>query len=303
MISLLRVLRFAFQNFWRNVWLSVITVSMLTLTLLTVNLLLSLHVLTDAAIKAVENKVDVSLYFNEGTQVELVQGAAGYIRGLDQVRDVQIVTPEEALERFRARHAEDRLILSSLEEVGENPFGYTLIVQARDAADFGFILEALDHPQYRDAIREKDFSNYGIIIDRLNEATGKVRVVGLAVAAVLLLIAMLIIVNVVRMTIFIHRDEIGVMKLVGAGNTFVRAPYFLEAILYSATATGIAAAAVFGTSRVLAPRLQAYFGIVQADLFAYFATHPLPVFGLEFAALSALTILSTAFAMHKYLKV
>src|SRR3989338_719103 len=127
MITLLRALKFAFQNAWRNVWLSLITVSMLLLTLVTVNILLVLQQVTARAISFAESRIDVSVYFNETTTPERVASAAGYLRGLPQVRYVQTVTADEALTRFRERHAEDEEILRSLDEIGHNPFDVSAI--------------------------------------------------------------------------------------------------------------------------------------------------------------------------------
>jgi cell division transport system permease protein len=303
MIGLLRVIKFALQNFWRNFWLSVITISMLILTLLTVNILLVLTVLTDTAINAVEDKVDVSVYFNAETSEETVRSAAGYLRGLGQVRDVEIITPAEALERFRDRHAGDQAVLSSLEEVGENPFGYTLVIRAYNPDDFDFILEALDSPQYRDQIREKDFSNYSSIIQNLTRTTDSIKLFGLILSAIFLLIAILIIFNTVRITIFVHREEIAIMKLVGATNWFVKAPYYIEALLYCAIAVAVSAAIMYPTIGFLEPKLDAYFVTTDSNLLGYFIDHGPIILGAQFLGLFVISILSTGYAMRRYLTV
>jgi cell division transport system permease protein len=303
MMTLLRIIRFTFQHFWRNFWLSLITVSMLFLTLLTVNILLGLNVLTDTVVRVIEERVDVSVYFKTTSSEETVRNAAGYLRGLSQVRDVEIIAPDEALERFRVRHEKNTFILSSLEEVGGNPFGYTLVVRAQSANDFSFILEALDHPQFRDEIRDRDFSNYASLVDRLMETMGKVRVFGFVLSGVFLLIAILIIVNMVRVTVFVHREEIGIMKLVGATNTFIRAPYILEAFVYGLLATIGVVVVIFPIVAILEPWFDAYFQTVHSNLFDYFVQNGLFIFGVEFVGISFITLIFTLFAMRKYLRV
>jgi cell division transport system permease protein len=302
-ISILRIIKFALQNFWRNIWLSIITISMLVLTLLTVNVLVVLTMVTDTAIRAVEEKIDVSIYFEAGTPEETVKRASAYLQGLSQVRDALLITPEEGLERFRERHASDEAILSSLAEVGENPIGYTLVVRAHDADDFPFILEAMDSPAYRDTIRKKDFSNYTSLIERLTDTTNSVRTFGLVLSGIFLAIAVLIIFNTVRVTIFIHREEIAIMKLVGATNGFVRAPFILEAFLYSAVATVISTATMFPVAGFLEPKFRFYFEGVNTNLVDYFAQNGWSVFGGEFVGLVLVSVLSTAYAMRRYLRV
>lgn len=302
-VSSYRVTKFAFQNFWRNFWLSLITVSMLLLTLATINILLILHVVTDRAITLVEDRIEVSVYFYDRTPDETVTAAVAYLRGLSQVRDVQTVSAQEALEKFVARHQDDADILASLEEVEGNPFGSSLIVKAAKVADFEEIIDALDNPQFRDEIREKDFSDYQSIVTRIRQTTDRIRVFGIALAAVFLLIAILIVFNTVRMGIFIHREEIAIMRLVGASNWFIKAPFLLEMILLSFIAVGIAALVTYPTVALLEPQLGSYFGADSAGLLDFFRANGLAIFGGQLAALIVVTMFSTGLAMRKFLKV
>src|SRR3989338_7473747 len=139
-ISTYRVITFAGQNVWRNFWLSLITVSMLVLTLLSVNVLLVLNLVTGRATEFIEQRIEVSVYFKTGISEERATAAAATLRNLSQVRDIEVITSDEALERFRTRHAGDEAVLKSLEEIGHNPFGPSLIVRARSAADFPFVI-------------------------------------------------------------------------------------------------------------------------------------------------------------------
>ena len=93
-MTLIRIIKFAFQNIARNVWLSVITVSMLVMTLLTVNILLTLNVLANTAVESVEERIDVTVYFKDGTNPDLVAGAQASLIGLSQVRDAVRIAPE-----------------------------------------------------------------------------------------------------------------------------------------------------------------------------------------------------------------
>ena len=303
MISFVRVAKFALQNAWRNIWLSLITVSMLLLTLVTVNVLIVLQQVTTRAIQFAESRIDVSVYFNENTATERVASAAGYLRGLPQVRDVQTVTSDEALQRFKERHVNDAAILRSLDEIGHNPFGPTLVVKANSAADFPFILEALEHPQFRADIREKDFSNWADIIDRIRTATDRIRFVGLILSGIFLAIASLIVFNTVRMGLFMYREEIGIMKLVGASNWFVRLPFLLEALLYSLFATIIMAALAYPAVAFLDGKFSAYFGGYPTGLVDFYTSQGLVIFLLQFLGLSVISMVATGFAMRKYLRV
>ncbi len=301
---LLRVLKFAFQNFWRNFWLSVVTVSMLALTLLSVNILVVLNHVAQKAIQAVEDRVEVSVYFKPEVTTDQLTAAAGQLRNLPQVRDVETVTADQALAQFKARHAGEDAIMKSLAEVGGNPFGPSLIVKARAADDFPVILQALQDPQFQDQIREKDFGNYSQLIDRIRFLTDRARALGIGIAALFLAIAVLIVFNTVRMGIFIHREEIGIMKLVGATDRFVKGPFLAEAVFYSLLATLVVVAIVLPTVAVMEPKLDVFLGAgYQTGLVAYFQQNWLLIFGGQFAALAILNLIATSLAMRRYLRV
>lgn len=302
-VSSYRVTQFAFQNFWRNFWLSLITVSMLLLTLVTINILLVLNVITDRAIELVEDRIEVSVYFYDYTEDTTVSAAVAYLRGLSEVRDVVIVSATEAYDQFTARHKNDAEIMTSLQELGQNPFGPSLIVKAHSPEDFVEIIDALDNPQFRDFIREKDFSDYQNIVERIRSTTDRIRAFGIALAVVFLLIAILIVFNTVRIGIFIHREEIAIMRLVGASNWFIKAPFLLEMIFLSLIAVGLAAAIVYPMVAFIEPQLSVYFGADSAGLVDYFTQNGLLIFGGQFLALVVVTLFSTGLAMQKYLKV
>ncbi|MBI4437694.1 ABC transporter permease [Candidatus Uhrbacteria bacterium] len=303
LVSSYRVTRFAFQNFWRNFWLSVITISMLVLTLMTVNILLLLSAVTQQAIGLVEDRIEVSVYFHDSVEQETVDGAVAYLRSLSQVRDVETISAQEAYDQFVARHEGDEQIMASLVELGENPFGPTLVVKAEQAEDFAIILDALENPQFRDAIRDKDFSDYEQIVERIRSTTDRIRAFGIALSAIFLLIAILIVFNTVRMGIFIHREEIGIMRLVGASNGFIKAPFYLEMVLMSLIALSVTLIVLFPILSMLEPQFRVYFATESAGLLAFFTRNGFLIFGLEFLGLVLVCLFSTTLAMRKFLKV
>jgi cell division transport system permease protein len=302
MNAFLRIFKFAGQHFFRNIWLSLVTITMLTLALLTMDILLTVNLAADAAIKNVENRVDISVTFKVGSEEAEVQRAASYLRSFSEVRDVVVVTPDEAIASFKTKHADEATVLSSLDEVGGNPFGYELVVKANSADDYPMILEALDNPSFRDQIESKDFSNHEAVLSRLAEAAAKARWFGLALFVLFLAIAVLIVFNTVRVTIFVHREEIAIMRLVGAAGWFIRLPYLLEALLFSFFAALLSAAVMIPAALALDPFFASYFESA-AVLRGFFVSQALLVFALEFIGAALVCLVSTAVAMRKYLQI
>jgi cell division transport system permease protein len=302
-VSLFRIIKFALQNFWRNIWLSLITISILVLTLVTVNILISLNFLGQSAVGIVQSKIDVSVYFNPDTSEETVQNVRSYLLGLSQVRDVTYVSAEEALENFKQTHADNEDIMTSLEELEENPLGAALTIKANNPSDYPFILETLENPEFTDFIQDKDYDDHEEIIQRIDNITSRLERTGIVLSLVFVIIAVLIVFNTIRVAIYTHREEVGIMKLVGASNWFVRAPFLLESILYSLLATGLAIAIIYPSIYFAEPYIAKLFDNTDISLINYFNANFVWIFVSQFVVLSVLNIVSTAMALGRYLKV
>ena len=302
MTKFLRIIKFALQNLGRNLWLSVMTVVVLTVTLFSVNVLLSLNVIARAVAESLENRIDVSVYVKPAATDSERDSLRSYLASLPQVAEVKTVSPDEALSMFRERHKDDQQVLKALDEVGSNPLGATYIVRAKSLDQYPAIIAALDHPAYRDLIAEKNFEDYTALIARIQSAQDKVGQVGIALLAVFAILAMIIMVNAVRVAIFTHKEEIGIMKLVGASGMFIRGPYLVESALLSFFALVLAsallaAAAYFGT-----PYLSVFLG-ANPGLIPFFGTNAAVIAVSEFVSLLVLTGLASAYAVGRYMKV
>jgi len=302
-VPFFRIIKFALQNFWRNIWLSLITISILVLTLVTVNILITLNFLGQTAVESVESKIDVSVYFNPDASEEAVQNVRSYLLGLSQVKDVNYISAEEALEKFRESHADNEEIMASLEELEENPLGAALVIKAHNPNDYTFILETLDNPEFISFIQDKNYDDHKEIIERIDSITGKLQRFGIGLSAVFVIIAVLIVFNTIRVAVYTHREEVGIMKLVGATNWFVRAPFLLEGIIYSLIATGITIAIIYPAAYFAEPYITTFFDNVTVGLVDYYNVNFILIFVSQFVGMSLLNIISTGFALDRYLKV
>ncbi|MDA1024723.1 MAG: FtsX-like permease family protein, partial [bacterium] len=184
-----------------------------------------------------------------------------------------------------------------------NPFGHSLVISAESPENFPFLLEAIETPEYAPFIEEKDFTNYEQVIDNIKTLNDRVRVGGYILAGFFTLVAILIIFNTIRVAIYVHRDEIGIMKLVGANDWFVRGPFLLEAVLYSVLALGIVIGLLTLAFNVLDPWMARYFSGIDVNVGTYFMQNAVPIFGTQLLLASMLSLLTTAVAMRRYLRV
>jgi len=302
-VAFIRVLKFAVQDFWRNIWLSLVTVSILTLALLSVNVLIFMNAMTDEVIGSVQEKIDVSVYFNEEVSQAEINNLQNKLTEMPEVKEVVFVSKDEALEKFTEKHKDNPKIQETLEEIGDNPLLNSIVVKANSTTDYDSILAFLENPEYNKLIHDKNFTDHRLIIERINTVTKKVETFGITISIVFGIIAILIVYNAIRVIIYTHKEEIGVMRLVGATNWFIRVPFLIESLIYAIIAVGL-------TVLILYPLLgfvQPYFNNLLADygfdLVSYFNSHFLFIFGLELISVIILTAISSGLAISKYLKV
>lgn len=297
-----RVLKFAFQDLWRNFWLSFVTVTLLLITFFSFNILIALNYLAQEVTRNIESRIDVSVYFVPEATDEQVGGAKTFLESLPLVAGVGLISREEAVQQFRERHKDDAEILASLDELDKNPLGATLVIKAKAIGDYPAILSTLDVEPYKNIIQDKNFVDHRVLIERIGRWTDKVRTGAMVLSLIFIAIVMMIVFNTVRMAIYTHREEIGIMKLVGASNWFVRTPYIFESIILAVISLGVSVGLTFAVFGALQPTITKFFEDPNINLSSYFLRDALRIFGLEFILMTCLTALSSLTAVGRYLK-
>jgi cell division transport system permease protein len=303
LLSIYRSLIFALQSLWRNIWLSVITVFIIILTFLSLNFLVGLNFLAQSAIAAVKDKVDISIYFKPEVRAEAIDNIKGQIMGMSQVKEVTLTTAEQNLATFQQRHQNNQVITDTLQALGNNPLGSTLIIRAKNIADYPIILAALDKPEFNELLEDKGFESHDEIIAKIDSMTSQTRSFGVGISLVFALIVTLIVFNTIRIAIFSHRDEIAIMKLVGASNWFVRAPFLVESFFYALIGVILGTGLLFLSLWLIQPHLTAFFGDGNFNLLSYYQHYCYIIIGAEFGFLALLSMITAGFALSKYLKV
>jgi len=298
-----RTMKFAVQGFFRNIWLSLVTIIILVLTLFSVTLAAGINVVADKAIASVQSKVDVSIYFKPSVKEQDILNVRYRLENLPTVEAVSYTSQDEALEKFKAKHEDNTVILDSLKQLEENPLGATLIIKAKSIDDYPTIMAVLDNPDYSSLIQDKNFADNQTVIQHLSDLSNKVKRIGIIISGIFVVITVLIMFNTIRITIYTHREEIGIMKLVGASNWFVRAPFLVEMLLYALFAVIISLALLYPFLGVIGPQLNSFFAGYDLDLVTYFASNFWRIVGLQFGFVLILTAFSSSIAIGKYLRV
>lgn len=303
LLSTIRILKFAIQDFFRNFWLSLVTVTILILSLFSVNFMIVVGVISGTAITSVENKIDLSLYLQPDASETDIASLKNELENDTDVASVDYVSKAQALENFQMKHKDDQSIQEALREVGGNPLDASLIVKAKTLSGYNNIIDKLDTFSKYELIESKNFDDHKTILATMNNLTDKTRKVGFMISFIFVAITILVVFNAVRIAIYTHQKEIKIMKLVGASNWFVRAPFLVEGILYAFIGVLAIIIILYPFLQLLQPYLSTFFNANELNLIQYFNHNFIVIFGWEFIIASIINTVASLIAVGKYLKV
>lgn len=305
-MQLRRIFTNGAKNFARSGSVSFATVLIMTVTMLIIGLLIFLSAILSATLVAIKDKVDVNVYFVTTAAETDIFSLQQRLETLPEVSSVEYTSREQALEEFKARHATDQLTLQALEELGENPLGASLAIKAQDPEQYESIVNFLaDEPTLSsDGTSIIDRVNYyqnKVVIDRLTGAIRATERAGLAIALLFALASVVIVFATVRLAIYTARDEIGVMRLVGASNMYIRGPFIVACVIAGLAASIIALLIFYPASWYAGKTLTAWLG--GFNLFTYYVSNFPMIAGVLAGSSIVLAGVSSWFAVRRYLKV
>lgn len=305
MISLIRIFKFALQGFFRNFWLSLVTITMMVMAVLSITILLAMDYVKEATVMGVENKIDILVELKMGISKEEVQNFVIDLERLQEIKDIRVISPEENKELFKKynNNADVSKVLDLYEEE-ENPFSYFLAIQAYDLNQYPTILEFINQDKYSNFVETSDLDTHEEFIAKINSISDFVNKYSWYLAAIFLLISIIVIFNTIRISIYTRRDEVVIMKLVGATNWFIRMPFILEGVFYALVAVLLVIAMIYPVINFIQPSLNSYFQDANSiNLNLYFKENFVKIFVYQFLFLAFVNVVSTAIAIRRYLKV
>lgn len=302
MLSLYRIIKFSLQDIARNFWLSAATITILLLALLSVNILMAVSVISENASDAVQEKIDISLYIKPevpGAQIEELQRN---ITQFEKVKSVVYISKEEALDDFREKYQNNQQVLAALKELGQNPLSPSLVIVPNDFSQANLLINELrmiDNP----IIESRDFSDNTAVLTKIDNITKTVNDVGLVIIAIFILTSILVVYNTVKVAIYTHRQEIEIMRLVGASNAFIYLPHVFSAFLYSLVSVLIIMIVFYPFLTILQPYLEVFFMGYNVNILSYFIDNILLIFGGQFLAILFINVVASLLAVRRYANV
>jgi len=295
-----RIIRSGFINFARNPVVSVVSVLIMTVTLFLIGSLILVNALLSFSLAQISERVDINVYFYPDAQESDIFALQDELETLPEVSSVDYVSREDAIAQFRDRHQDDYLTIQALDELDENPLGASFNIQADDAAQYATIAQYLETNPASFSIEKINYNQNKEIIDRLNNIMNTVQRLGVILTIFFILISLLITLNTIRLAIYGAREEITIMRLVGAENKYIRGPFMVEGILYGCSATILTILLFIPATLWMSKFTTVFFG--GMDIFAYYINNIPQIFIILLVVGVLLGVISSFLAIRTYLK-
>jgi cell division transport system permease protein len=299
-LKLWRTLREGFQNFRRNGWLSVATISILTISLYLISLTFMIGVTADLLLKNVQEKINISIYFNPSVEESEIVDIKTTLRNYKEIKSIEYISKEQALEEFMEMGNNDPAIKQALDEIGGNPLLASLVIKANQVDQYDIINKAIEGSDFREEVSRINYDKNKIIIERLNKIVAFAKEIGIILGIIFVLIAVLITFNAIRITIYSHKQEFEIERLVGASNLYIRMPFIFEGIFYGISASIVSAIMLLITAKLISGFVQK--AIDQGSLMSLYLSNFWQIFGILFLMGILLGVISSFIAIRRYLK-
>ncbi len=298
MITLWRMFKTGFRNLFRNAWLSIAATAIMVVTLVIVAFFAFSALFLQNQLAAVREKIDLTVFLKDEATPDQVKQLQANIQTFDNVAEVRYVSKTDALERLRTSSKDGEQLAKTATEIG-NPLPASLEVRTETLenldslnsqikADSGAIIVASTSNDDSDVRRK--------VVDRIVSISSGVSKVGTVISVAFLLISLMIIFNTIRMAIFTRREEIEIMKLVGATNWYIRGPFLIEGAMYGIIGATIAMAITLPLINVARPLFTSYFNASDVVTFVtdriFLVTIAMYTLGIVIGTLSSFLAIS-----------
>ncbi len=305
-ITLKRIIRSGFKTFLRNGFLSASSILVMTITMVIILTIFFSTVLMKSGITFLENKVDVNIYFTPEAPADKVLEFKKLVLDLPQVNKekTNFVSKEESLKKFREKHKGEKLYEDALEIIDTNPLGAVLNIKTNEIGQYSALAEYIEskdvQKKYGSIIHNLNYNRNKVAIENLNRAIKYTYKIGGLISLILIFISIVVTFNTMRLIIYTFKEEISIMRLVGASKFFARGPFVVEGMLYGIISAFFALFITWGAVFYISPYLSK---LPVVNINQFFSIHILEITGILILGGIILGFISTYLAVSRYLKV
>jgi cell division transport system permease protein len=299
--SFKRIVVLGWQNLARDSGIAVANVFIIMIPILLTSALFSLKAVSDFLVKDIQEKADISVYFNESVPEDDILRVKDKIKEIGGVEQVEYVSKDQSLAAFRQRYQNNELLLESLTEVNGNPLPALLKVGAASPDQFDQVTALLAQDDYKDLVSKVNYNEKKETIQKIFSFTKGARKTGIILFVILGVISVVVTFNTVRMAILSRKREIGIQRLVGASRWFIRGQFVVEGLIFGVLAAIFSFFVAVAVCWYINPLVAA--AVPGMDLWHNFSVILWPIFSLQLAIGAGLGVFSSIIAVSRHLKV
>lgn len=301
-VTFYRIFQNGFLNYTRNFWLSLAATSIMVITLFIISSLLVLGALTNISLASIQEKVDISVYFKLDVSEVAIKQIENQVKTLPEVRSVTYIPSVTARERFKELHKDEPLLIESVEQFtdAENPFPASLAIRVHELEDYQRIIGVFQDEKFIPFV--KKITDKRDVVERLTHITNGIKNLGLALTLAFSIVTVIVMFNTIRLTIYNRREEIEIMRLVGASNWYIRGPFIVEGVMYGIAGAVLTSIVLFPVIFFLNPKISAFLEL-DVSSFHYLGLNFWALGGLQLVFGILLGVLSSSIVIRRYLKI
>lgn len=298
----MRIMKLGITNFWRNSWLSFAATLIMTLTLIIITIFVILTLVIGRTTDVIRAKMDVSVYFKETATTDQIIDLQRQVANRNDVKEVRYISKDEAIEKCKTQTQCKKVIIFN--NPGENPLPRSLDIKPISADNLDQIAQFVGQEEFKPMIDNISYQDNRMMMERIIAFTAFTKEIGWFLSIVFAFISIFVILNTVRLAIFTRRDEIEIMRLVGASDAFIKVPFVVEGTMYGFLATIFAMGLQWVGLLAIGPRIEKYFGVeMLQQLNSFFISYFWMILGLELCVGVLIGVCCSLISVKKYLKV
>ncbi|MBI2355591.1 MAG: ABC transporter permease [Candidatus Doudnabacteria bacterium] len=305
LVTFNRLVKSGTTSFLRNIGVSISATSIMVITLFIISTVLVLYNLTDLSLDSAKDRVGVSVYFKDSTTKQEIDVIRSDLEAFPGVKSIIFTSKEQARDRYIERNQNRPDRIRALDELDNDtdPFPNSFAITASELTNYEPIVKFLGSDRFRPYIEEKDgIKDNRKIIERLGVLSKLIRQLGVLLTVVFIAVTIMVMFNTIRLAIYNRREEVEIMRLVGATNWYIRWPFLIEGLIYAILATAITSIVMFGLLSLASTRIEEFLdlrhfgGSLVRGLFA-------ELFIINLLASIIIGVVSSSIAIRRYLRI
>jgi cell division transport system permease protein len=276
----------------RSPYQSVSAALIMTLTFFGISMFAFLTIISVRLIDYLESRPQLTVFFTDTVTKEEIDSLKNELTSTGKTISVRFVSKEEALKIYKQQNKNDPLLLDL---VTADVLPASLEIQASKAEYLADLV-----PTVKDAKNVEEIIYQQDIVDKLIAWTNALRLIGASIISVLIVVSVFVILTIIGIKITIRREEIEIMKLIGASNWFIRTPFILEGMIYGFLGAFVGWGVSYGILTFFTPQMESFLAGIPILPISPFLS--LELLGLEIVIACFLGAFASFIAVLRYLK-